>query len=149
MLYIEKVFLHSYNSLSAYCKRNYKLSPLKCSESNSVLWIREDTKRKIKSQVSELFWSLTFWTHLCNQTLRALEKNLHLPCEMDIYDWMMWESPAWSLETSVSIGLSWNQMLNVTCVLFVYCIRISCMNIPCMHSHRDYPSWHVAFDRAV
>lgn len=140
MLYIEKVFLHSYNSLSGYWQRNWKLSPLKCSGSKPILWIKEDRKRKEKVK-GQSFFEVSLSEHtLWNQTLRVLEKNLHFLSERDIYDWTMWEYPAWSLETSVSIGLNWNQMLNVTCVSFVYCIHISCMNIPCMYieaAHHD------------
>lgn len=91
-------------------------------------WHKEE--KKVRGQS---FFEVSLSECTCGTKLWEFWRKISIFSETDICDWMMWESPAWGLETSVSIGLNWNQMLDVTCVSFVCCIHVSCMNIPCMH----------------
>lgn len=98
-------------------------------------------KEEKKSQGSKLFWSLTFWMYLWNQTLRVLEKNLHF----------LWNGYLWLDDVRIScLGLGnfsfhWSQLEpNAWCVSFVCCIHVYCMNIPCMHIGTTHHGiWHL------
>lgn len=83
-------------------------------KANIVDQRRHKEEKKVKGQS---FFEVLFSEHTCGTKLWEFWRKISIFSETDVYDWMMWESPSWSLETSVSNGLNWNQMLNVTCFI--------------------------------